>query len=101
MSKKINIFLPPVINTDEHDEEFVDENYFVCELPFPFDLDWYADDEEICKYIKQHFNEIAKHIPIWYRDRILSISMRDIYIKDNKTVDKERNVWFIADTNEE
>lgn len=75
--KKINIFLPPIIDIDEADVEFVNTNWFVCELEYPYDIDWNADEREFENYIRRQAHKISQHMPIFYRDRIVGVSLRD------------------------
>lgn len=77
MSKKMNIFLPPVINTDDDGKEFVDTNYFVIELEYPYGVDWYAEDEDFMPYINKHKKEIFAKTPTFYRGEIYAVSLRD------------------------
>lgn len=77
MSMKMNIFLPPVINEDDDGKEFVDADYFVIELEYPYSVDWYAEDEDFMPYINKHKKEIFAKTPIFYRGEIYAISLRD------------------------
>ncbi len=77
MSMKMNIFLPPVINKDNDGTEFVDTNYFVIELEYPYSVDWYAPEEDFMPYINNHKQEIFAKTPISYKGEIYAISLRD------------------------
>lgn len=91
--RKINIFLPPVIDRNENGAEFVNEHYFVTEIPFPFDKDWYAPDAEFMKYIIEKYStEIFNRAPMWYNGKIYLASLRDI------KNDRERVFYFILNT---
>ena len=89
--KKINVFLLPVIDRREDGTKFVNENRFVVELEYPYDIDWYADDRKFAEYIRKHTTEILDNTPVDYISGIFVISLRDTL------ADKTRTFYFILE----